>query len=693
MSLPPSSDQNPSFGPYVCLVSADSARVHWISPPGVDGSCRLLDDSAGANVKLLPPAAIPIADAVRRTAVLTGLKADQRHRYIVTAGREQVSGSFRTAPAGHPRKPFTFAIVGDVQTYPLRIRSVTEAIARQAPAFLLHAGDFCDDGQDWALWQAEFFGPQQKLLRSTALWPTRGNHEHGAEPFATIFALPPARLWYSFDYDNLHVAVLDQWNVASDRPMEPERLAEMARWLDQDLAAARSHADWLIVVGHDPMFNVAGHGSHWGHEVILPILYRRGVDLVLAGHSHLYERFVPIGPSGAKPIVFLVTGGGGSRGYPAMDCPVLAKTCQAPQHYCLCRIVGDRLELTVKTPDDLVIDEVLLTRTNGRPPQSFLDAAVSPDQAMQLLKVFKNQTVDFATRPQSGRPLPATLRPGWFPLGSRVTLAHDPDSPWALEEVTFEYTGEPVTFTVTPPEGILFGHDLDLSPPLTATISIQYQGRTYSASAVSLALTAESLRRLAPRPEPVAVPAAPAALAVDAGPAAWQDVQFLRLPSTQGLSRNLKLAWNEKGLFGAVVAEQAGIYPDADLPRNGDGLEIDLEADLARRPPTPFRAEPVTLFLAPRTDGAAGPASVQQTPGRELKEPPRTAWTRTPTGYAMFFLIPAQDLSPVPLAAGQTFTLDLVLRHDGLVVEQLADTSAFRAVGNSPIYWGRIVLS
>jgi hypothetical protein len=500
-------DQNLSgspllYGPYVTAVSPSGAIVLWLSPPGVDGACRFLDDSSASKVELLT-APVPGSATVRHTAVVTGLKADQLHRYVVSAGRDQAEGSFRTPPPSGARRPFTFAVTGDTQGNPLRIRAILDAISKEAPAFLIHSGDLCDDGQNWSLWQNQFFGPARDLLRQTPIWPTRGNHEHGAEPFATMFGLPAARDWYSFNYDNLHVVALDQWDVAGDGPMEPQRLAEMAQWLDQDLAAAQARGDWILINGHQPMFNVAGHGSTWGHEQIMPILFQHGVDIYTSGHSHLYERFLPIGPPGAKPILFLVAGGGGGPNYPAVPSPVLVKN-YAATHYCLYHVDGDRLELTVKAADGLVVDQVVLTRSNGVLPQRLLDTAISPEEAMRLLKVYKIQTIDFPTRPQGGETITAMLQPR-FPPDSRVTISSDPNCPWALEVVSFQGSG-PVALKVTPPLGVRLGQYQNFSPPLTVAVSFQYEGRTYSCPSILLNLTAESQNRLAP----VVVPAAKA---------------------------------------------------------------------------------------------------------------------------------------------------------------------------------------
>jgi hypothetical protein len=71
----------------------------------------------------------------------------------------------------------------------------------------------------------------------------------------------------------------------------------------------------------------------------------------------------------------------------------------------------------------------------------------------------------------------------------------------------------------------------------------------------------------------------------------------------------------------------------------------------------------------------------------------KAAWARTPSGYALEFCIPAPNLSRDRLAAGKRMGLNLVLRRSGEVVEQFSDTSPFRSVASSPVYWGQVSLS
>ena len=710
------------YGPYVNAVTPTSATIHWIAPAGITADCKIAGEAASVKLSSVP---IPGRSERRNTATLTGLKPDHALRYAITAGRDHVEGSFHTPPPVGAKKPFTFAVIGDTQSWPLRIRSIDDALTREAPAFYVHTGDCCDDGQRWDLWEREFFGPARELLRQTPVWNCRGNHEHGTEPFATIFNLESKSPWHSFDYGNVHIAILDQWDLTNDRNMEPERMTAMAAWLDKDLAAAKGHADWIVVAGHQGVFNVAGHGSTWGHKEILPILYKHGVDLFVCGHSHLYERFVPIGPAGAKPIQFIVAGGGGGYSYPSAPSPILIKTYAAP-HYCLYHVNGERLELTVKGPDGSLIDEVAFTKSKGSVAPAVLEAAISPEDAMKLLKLYKGFALTVIDPLTAGKPMACSFSPGRFPAGSRITISTDPGSLWTVQQASFEAPkmepsaellvpqkeGDkipPAILQLTPPPGVLLDQGQVFSPPLSVAISLEYKGRTWVTPSVAVGIHEESLRRLAPQPEVVGISPAPPEVALDGDLAEWKSIPFLHLPATGGDSATMKLAWDRDALVGAVMVPQGEIHTDLRLPWNADSLEIDIEADALRRVATSPRSVPLKLFVSPAGEG--NKATIRHTSGLYAGGSVQAAWRKTAAGYALEFRISAKALTPtepqavgtnvvsvpkktptLPLAAERTIGLDLILRHDGFILEQFANTTPFRASASSPIFWGQIRL-
>ncbi len=133
-----------------------------------------------------------------------------------------------------------------------------------------------------------------------------GNHDgHSADsasqsgPYYDIFNLPAAgeigglpsgtEAYYSFDYANIHFICLDSYET--DRSVD----GAMMTWLENDLAM-NTQQPWVIAFWHHPPYTKGSHDSDLEGQLIdmrenaLPILEDWGVDLVLSGHSHSYER-------------------------------------------------------------------------------------------------------------------------------------------------------------------------------------------------------------------------------------------------------------------------------------------------------------------------------------------------------------------------------------------------------------------
>jgi hypothetical protein len=151
-------------------------------------------------------------------------------------------------------------------------------------------------------YQAALFDAYPDLLRHLAFWPVYGNHDARRNTFFDIFSLPEnaeaggtpsgTESYYSFDYANIHFVILDSQD--SDREPNDEQL----RWLQRDLE--NNKQDWLIAAFHHPPYTKGSHDSDDEHDSggrmtemrqhVLPVLEQYGVDLVLSGHSHVYER-------------------------------------------------------------------------------------------------------------------------------------------------------------------------------------------------------------------------------------------------------------------------------------------------------------------------------------------------------------------------------------------------------------------
>jgi hypothetical protein len=151
--------------------------------------------------------------------------------------------------------------------------------------------------------------------------PTPGNHEYksvGAAPYFAYFgalAGEPARGYYSYDFGAWHVIVLNS-NCAAVGGCGQD--SPLLAWLAEDLA--RSEASCMLAYWHHPVFSSGQHGNDGRMRPAYELLDAAGVDVVLAGHDHDYERFAPQDASGRATVdgvrQFVVgTGGKSLRGF------------------------------------------------------------------------------------------------------------------------------------------------------------------------------------------------------------------------------------------------------------------------------------------------------------------------------------------------------------------------------------------
>ena len=154
-------------------------------------------------------------------------------------------------------------------------------------------------------YQKAVFDMYPEILAQTPLWPTIGNHDlksldvqKESGPYYKMFSLPKkgevggtasgTESYYSFDYANIHFVCLS--SIGIDRRAK----APMYKWAKKDLA--NSKAKWVIVFFHHPPYSKGSHDSDKEdaliqmREYFMPMLENAGIDLVLAGHSHSYER-------------------------------------------------------------------------------------------------------------------------------------------------------------------------------------------------------------------------------------------------------------------------------------------------------------------------------------------------------------------------------------------------------------------
>jgi len=157
-----------------------------------------------------------------------------------------------------------------------------------------------------------------------AIHPTPGNHEtlsDMAAPYYDYFgksAGSSKKGYYSYDLGDWHVVVVNSEIIVNGAFTDADRKAQ-EDWLRQDLKG--SNKTCTLAYWHHPRFSSGWHGTDTRLQPIWQILYDGGADLILNGHDHDYERFLPQTPTGAvdsaKGMVEIIagTGGGELRGF------------------------------------------------------------------------------------------------------------------------------------------------------------------------------------------------------------------------------------------------------------------------------------------------------------------------------------------------------------------------------------------
>ncbi|HME46768.1 metallophosphoesterase family protein [Mycobacterium sp.] len=266
-------------------------------------------------------------------ARISGLTPDTDYIYAaVHGGATPVPGTVRTAPQG--RAALRFTSFGDQATPTLGRMAgtsfvndnlgspasgdMTAAIERMDPLFNLVNGDLCyanlahDRIRTWSDW----FENNSRSARYRPWMPAAGNHENelgngpiGYAAYQTYFALPESGsdpelngLWYAFTAGPVRVISLNNDDVCyqdgGNSYVHGYSAGAQKRWLERELADSRANhdIDWIVVCMHQTAISTANsNGADLGiRQDWLPLFDRYGVDLVVCGHEHHYERSHPI---------------------------------------------------------------------------------------------------------------------------------------------------------------------------------------------------------------------------------------------------------------------------------------------------------------------------------------------------------------------------------------------------------------
>lgn len=309
-------------GPYLQVASSTGILIRWRTDVSARSKVRYgtepgkLDQSAEDRMLL-----------TEHKIKLSGLKPLTKYYYAIGGLKDVLQGNednyFTTLP--EPGKPghYTVGVFGDCGDNSINQRQVKDQMIKyigknDINAWILLGDNAYNNGTD-SEFQSKFFNIyKDDLLKKYALFPTPGNHDyHDTElsdknaqethetAYYQNFSMPTegesggtpshTQAFYSFDVGNIHFISLDSYGKEDKAYRLYDTIGPQVQWIKKDLAANKNKG-WVVAYWHHPPYTMGSHSSDKEEELVkirenfIGILERAGVNLVLNGHSHDYER-------------------------------------------------------------------------------------------------------------------------------------------------------------------------------------------------------------------------------------------------------------------------------------------------------------------------------------------------------------------------------------------------------------------
>ena len=226
-----------------------------------------------------------------------------------------------------------FVIIGDTGTGSSKQHQLADILLASRTSFpfefVLMMGDNMYGGEKPADYKNKFEDVYRPLLdQKVKFYATLGNHDEPAQRFYENFNMN-GKEYYRFTKGNVAFYSLNS-NYMDKKQVQ---------WLEEELA--KDTSEWKIAFCHHPPYSSGGkHGSDKPlREVVEPIFVKYGVNAVLTGHDHFYERIKP-----QKGIYYFVSGAGGKlrSGDVNNRSPLTDKAFDGDMSFMLAEIVGDQ---------------------------------------------------------------------------------------------------------------------------------------------------------------------------------------------------------------------------------------------------------------------------------------------------------------------------------------------------------------
>ncbi len=298
----------------------ESAK-EWETSSGFGAYLDALHNNGGATGS--PAPATPIATAPAETPSATPITATP----ISTAPPQATQ-----PPANGSGESVSIIAAGDIACQPdhehfnegegatraCRQKHTADIVTAENPDAVLVLGDLQYDGGSLSDFKASYDLSWGKFKDKTL--PIPGNHEYGTSKAAGYFDYFGSRAgdrdkgYYSSDQGAWQLVALNS-NCSKIGGCGPD--SAQYKWLKQTLEAGTTMCEVAMI--HHPRWSSGNHGDNSEVQPLYDLLYQHGVDVVLSGHDHHYERFAPQDASGkrddAKGMRQFISGAGGKNLY------------------------------------------------------------------------------------------------------------------------------------------------------------------------------------------------------------------------------------------------------------------------------------------------------------------------------------------------------------------------------------------
>jgi len=314
------------------------------------------------------------------------------------------AGTYTTAPPMNTNA-FTFCSMGDCRDYPSVLTSVTNLAIARHPTFTLFNGDLTVAGNSSSEYNT-FFSAVSGFLPNNLVFHAMGNHDAtDTTLFTNLWDLPRANgsnLYYSFTYGNCLFITINTNDAGN---------ANQFTWLKNTLAAANSNPAivWKIVSCHHCFFTDGAHSGDMNsyRSTVWKAFDDYGVDFVLTGHDHNYQRSFPVNlnVSSTTPVTTfgsqagqgrceIVSGGAGAGLYTQSSTPDAwaINIFNSTYNYAYFSVNGCEIKMTAYNSSNTLIDSLTFNKSSSPSCNSTTGIKMGNSASSKSLNIFPNPT-------------------------------------------------------------------------------------------------------------------------------------------------------------------------------------------------------------------------------------------------------------------------------------------------------------